>query len=93
MSERRQRIEAAYEAIRAAEGVIATVRASCQHELYRVGWYSWRSGNYCPQRLCKECDAVLGDPPPNEERELGPLFTSTPAARSASGSAERKETF
>lgn len=59
MGQIRDRIEAAYASIRAAEEELAACRKECQHPVHRKGLYSWRVGCIDPALICEDCDAFI----------------------------------
>lgn len=59
MGQIRDRIEAAYASIRAAEEELAACRKECQHPAHKKTMYSWRVGSISPALVCDECDAFI----------------------------------
>ena len=55
----KDRIEAAYASIKAAEEELVICRKECLHPVHRKTLYSWRVGCISPALVCEECDAFI----------------------------------
>lgn len=55
----RERVDAAYISIRAAQEELAACRRECPHLTHKETLYSWRTGSISPALVCEECDAFI----------------------------------
>ena len=56
---------------------IKTLQASCPHDEYHIGTFSWRIGSYDNKRICLECGEVLGNPSDSEIGDFNSLGRGT----------------
>ena len=42
-----------------AQAEIEQIRATCNHQSFFIGMYSWRPGSMNPARICNDCDGQV----------------------------------
>lgn len=68
------RVQACFDAIKAANDELEQIRSTCLHPTYSLVWWSWGPGRFYPTRCCDHCRDALPGITPEEAKQLGPLF-------------------
>lgn len=70
-----ERIKELYKVIADATSELKELREKCDHPMYHIGRYEWRTGSSYITRICDECHLPLKGMSDEEKNSFSDIFT------------------